>query len=209
MIKKFNEYLKESEVTLTQEQKDWLDECTKGSWRLNPSTGLVDLNGDFDCSNYDLTNFKGVKFGESSRNFSCSFSSLTSLEGAPKKVLGYFTCAFNNLSSLEGSPREIGDDFFCASNFITSLEGAPEKIGGNFACQVNKITSLEGMPFVEGSIDIDRNPIWNFISPYWSEIQQLSIKNRSLVLEMLSLIKSPSKEEVERIISALKRMDIF
>jgi hypothetical protein len=43
MIKKFREYLNESEGTLTQEQKNWLNINTDGTWRVNPSTEALDL----------------------------------------------------------------------------------------------------------------------------------------------------------------------
>ena len=53
-----------SAPALTQEQKDWLDECTfDGSWSVNPQTGLVDVNGTFSCEGQILRDFKGVRFG--------------------------------------------------------------------------------------------------------------------------------------------------
>ena len=70
MIKNFKEYLKESAgVELSQEQRDWLDECTEGTWKFNPQSGLVDVTGDFSCSMQGLDSFKGVRFGHVSGNF--------------------------------------------------------------------------------------------------------------------------------------------
>ena len=53
---------------LTKRQMNWLDKCTEGTWKLNPQTGLVDVDGDFDCSGQGLTDFKGIKFGEVEKN---------------------------------------------------------------------------------------------------------------------------------------------
>jgi hypothetical protein len=52
-MKYISEYgqLFESTQELTQEQKDWLDKCASGTWQLNPQTGLVDVDWNFDCSN--------------------------------------------------------------------------------------------------------------------------------------------------------------
>jgi hypothetical protein len=35
-----------NEPALTQEQIDWLDKCVDGSWKYNPQTGLVDVEGN-------------------------------------------------------------------------------------------------------------------------------------------------------------------
>ena len=74
----------ESAMELTQEQVQWLDNCTKGTWTLNPQTGLVDVKGKFNCHEQGLTDFKGVKFGEVGSSFYCSSNALTSLMGAPR-----------------------------------------------------------------------------------------------------------------------------
>ena len=71
---------------LTKEQISWLDECTTGIWKLNSSTGLVDVDGDFKCSSQGLKELKGVKFGKVSGGFNCSGNHLTTLEGAQESV---------------------------------------------------------------------------------------------------------------------------
>jgi hypothetical protein len=152
-LKGYNQ-LFESQQELTQEQRDWLDGCTKGKWQghlqgkwqVNPQTGLVDVEGDFDCSDQGLIDFKGVRFGEVSRDFNCFRNSLTSLEGAPQSVGGDFDCSRNKLTSLKGAPQSVGVDFDCSHNRLTSLEGAPQKARGYFACGHNMLTSLKGAP---------------------------------------------------------------
>jgi hypothetical protein len=130
---------------LTEDQINWLDECATG-WRLNPSTGLVDVDGDFKCYRQGLKDFKGVAFGHIKGNFNCDNNQLTSLEGAPKTVNGYFSCSSNQLTSLEGAPQTVDGSFYCANNQLTSLEGAPQTVGGDFYCGNNQLTSLNGAP---------------------------------------------------------------
>jgi hypothetical protein len=156
-------------TSLTEEQIGWLDRCTAGSWNLNPSTGLIDVDGDFSCVQQDLTDFKGVRFSYVKGGFYCNnnlltslvgapqtvggtfychnnFNQLTSLIGAPQTVGGTFYCTHNQLTNLKGSPETVGGDFYCHSNELTSLEGAPQKVGGDFNCHSNELTDLKGAP---------------------------------------------------------------
>jgi hypothetical protein len=136
---------------LTEDQIKWLNSCTIGIWKLNPSTGLVDVNGDFYCGQQDLTDFKGVAFGHVRGYFLCNYNQITSLEGAPQKVNGNFGCSSNLLTSLKGAPQTVNGDFDCDNNQMTSLKGAPLKVGGSFYCNNNQLTSLEGAPQKVGS----------------------------------------------------------
>ena len=162
----------ESAQTLTQDQKDFLDKYTKGGpWSLNPSTGLVDVDGDFYCSREGLNDLLGIRFGKAHWNFYCNGNNLTSLEGAPQTVGGDFYCSDNSLQTLEGAPQTVGGDFscnknklttiegapqivngafYCSGNMLTSLTGAPQTVGGEFGCTDNKLTSLEGAPQTVG-----------------------------------------------------------
>ncbi len=158
-IKNYKE-LFESQTELTPEQIEWLDKCTKGHWFLNPDTGLVDVDGNFDCSGQNLTDFKGVRFGVVTGAFNCSNNRLTSLEGAPQQVGYSFDCSYNQITSLEGAPQEVTGTFNCTRNSLTSLEGAPQKVGRHFDCSNNRLTSLEGAPQeVGGSFDCSYNQI--------------------------------------------------
>jgi hypothetical protein len=145
-------------TTLTQEQINWLDKCAKGC-TLNLQTGLVDVDGGFYCSNQGLKDFKGVKFGKVTGYFDCDNNSLTTLEGAPKRVGEYFSCSNNQLTSLVGAPKRVGWYFNCTNNQLTSLVGAPQKAGA-FYCKNNRLTSLEGAPLkVGGEFWCDANPV--------------------------------------------------
>ena len=200
----------EGEGTLTQEQKNWLDKWTsKGSWRVNPSTGLVDVDGDFYCSVSGLQNLMGVRFGRVSGNFNCSSNKLTSMEGAPQEVGKYFGCVFNQLTSLEGAPQKVGRSFYCDGNQLTSLEGAPQEVGGDFSCYRNQITSLKGIPFVNVDINLNPNPIWNLISPHWDQIESMEMPSRNLVMQMIGRLENPTAEDMERIMRSRERMDMI
>ena len=130
----------ESSVELTPEQIEWLDKCTRRTWQLNPRTGLVDVDGYFDCSWQGLSDFKGVRFGKIGGKFYCDNNQLTTLEGAPREVGGVFYCTNNPLTTLEGAPQKVGGDFICSDNQLTTLEGAPQKVGGSFYCKDNPVS---------------------------------------------------------------------
>ena len=135
---------------LTKRQINWLDKCTGGGWSLNPSTGLVDVDGDFYCISQRLKDFKGVRFGHVKGIFNCNSNQLTSLDGAPKTVNGDFACSTNQLASLVGAPKTVNGDFYCRNTQLTSLEGAPKIVGRGFYCDYNQLTSLEGAPKTVG-----------------------------------------------------------
>ena len=150
----------ENLTVLTPGQVEWLDLCARGLWALNPSTGLVDVTGNFFCHGQSLVNFKGVRFGEVEGSFSCEDNNLTSLEGAPHTVEGSFYCSDNSLTSLEGAPHTVEGDFSCRHNNLTSLEGAPHTVRRSFYCHRNALTSLEGAPHtVGGNFYCEDNPV--------------------------------------------------
>jgi hypothetical protein len=134
----------------TKKQEEFLNRYTRGTWSVNPSTGLVDVQGDFDCFDLRLKSFRGISFGHVSGYFGCSGNQLTSLEGAPQTVGGGFHCSNNRLTSLKGAPLTVNGDFLCYNNQLTSLAGAPQTVGGFFKCYDNQLTSLKGAPQTVG-----------------------------------------------------------
>jgi len=108
------------------------------------SDGSVDVDGDVDLSNKNLTKLP-IKFRNVRGYFYCSTNQLTSLEGCPQSVGGAFSCHSNKLTSLEGCPKSVGGNFYCKDNQLTSLEGGPQSVGGDFDCGDNKLTSLKGL----------------------------------------------------------------
>jgi len=159
---------------------NFLDQCTEGSWRLNPDTNKIDITGNFNCSGRGLGGLKGIPFGEV-ENFDCSKNEMTSLEGCPEKCSG-FKCDGNKLKNLVGGPQEVKFSYDCSGNQLTSLEGSPKKVT-YFRCNYNPLlrnfvgcpeeiekiyaydcglTSLEGLPNSLKELDCDRNRISNF-----------------------------------------------
>jgi hypothetical protein len=133
-------------VVLTDGQKEFLNSYTEGAWELNPNTGLVDINGTFDCNGQDLPSLMGIRFGKVTGSFYCDSNQLTSLDGCPTETGKDFWCSFNDLSSLEGSPRKVGMMFYCSDNNLVSLEGGPVEVFGGYFCSSNNLTSLKGAP---------------------------------------------------------------
>jgi hypothetical protein len=146
----------ESAQELTPEQVQFLDKYTDGTWSVNPSTGLVDVKGNFKCYGINLKDFNGVRFGEVTGSFVSFNNLLQSLEGAPETVGGDFNCSRNSLLTLEGAPKTVGRDFDCAHNSLQTLEGAPQTVGRDFDCSDNSLQTLEGAPeTVGGDFSLD------------------------------------------------------
>jgi len=148
--------------------------CTQnedGTWSCEGSVDLRKLNlkellvkfkrveKDFKCSHNNLTSLEGAPEYVGGY-FDCSHNELTSLEGAPKEVGEHFNCSHNKLTTLEGAPEHVGGFFDCAYNQLETLEGAPEEISGYFYCVINKLTTLEGAPeYVGGNFDCTNNQL--------------------------------------------------
>jgi len=145
-ILSFRVYESKTTSGLTKKQEDFLNRYTEGTWIVNPTTGLVDIQGIFDFVNRGAKSFFGVKFGNVTRNFYCYGNKLQSLAGAPREVGGGFYCSENQLQSLEGAPKKVDGDFHCGNNKLQSLVGAPLEVGGRFICSKNQLQSLVGSP---------------------------------------------------------------
>jgi hypothetical protein len=70
-----------------------------------------------------------------------------------------FDCGSNQLTSLEGAPKEVGGYFDCDHNQLTSLEGAPKEVGRDFDCSHNQLTTLKGIGIVKGRVYCSDNPV--------------------------------------------------
>ena len=171
----------EATQTLTDEQKEFLNGHTIGTWSLNPSTGKVDIDGDFKCYSEYLEDFKGISFGSVSGNFYCRDSHLKTLGGAPETVGGDFSCYGNSLRTLEGAPETVGGSFDCYENNIRTLEGAPRTVGGNFYCNYNSLQTLVGAPrTVGGSFDCSHNSLQTLVGAPETVGRDFHCNNNSL-----------------------------
>jgi hypothetical protein len=131
---------------LTIFRKAFLYRYTRGTWSVNRQTGLVDVEGTFDCSGKGLKSLSGISFGHVIGNFYCYNNQLTSLSGAPQTVDGHFYCGGNQLTTLVGAPQTVDGDFSCSRNHLTTLAGSPQTVDGDFYCSSNQLTTLVGAP---------------------------------------------------------------
>jgi len=134
---------------LTPSIVNWLDKSSKKTWRINETTGKIDVLGNFEAQGTNL-GFRGVKFGEILHDFVAMDIGLTSLEGSPEKVGASFRLYGNDkLTSLKGGPLDVGREFLCTGSNLYSLEGSPLRVGGRFFIG-SKLTSLFGAPLKIG-----------------------------------------------------------
>ena len=133
--------------------EEWIKDNYIIAGNLTISDDLV-----VDCSKYVVVKNKSItsltnglfRWGYVGGNFVCNYcTKLKTLEGAPKKTMGYFDCGHcSNLKTLKGAPEYIGGDFDCNKCVnLTTLEGAPKETDGYFSCsQCDKLETLKGAP---------------------------------------------------------------
>ena len=105
---------------LTPEQNKFMTSCTNASFKLNKK-GLVNVNGNFDCSKMGLSDFSGIKFGIIKGDFDVSGNKFSSFDNFPTKVGGRLDCSNNKFTSLDGCPI-FGSATF-GGNPLVSLRG--------------------------------------------------------------------------------------
>jgi hypothetical protein len=103
--------------------------------------GSIDVAGDVDLSLENLTEFP-LRFNRVDGDFRCSNNDLTSLKGCPRWIGGNFDCDDNKLPSLEFSPEYVGGYFNCETNQLTD-NYCDTEIGGHFYTTLNQ----DGMIF--------------------------------------------------------------
>ena len=156
LYNKWKEGYTRKENSFKLKVKDFLsNRKDAGNFEISEDGKHLNVFGDIYINDKDIHDGKlPIQFGKVDVFFNCSYcTSLTSLEGAPKKVGDGFNCSdCSLLTSLKGAPESV-DGFFdcsCCDN-LTSLEGAPENVGGTFYCNNCKnLTSLKGAPRVVG-----------------------------------------------------------
>lgn len=124
---------------------------------------IVDLNNDLTPRKVklkEITNGLFV-FGEIRGCVDFEGTQISSLEGAPRKVFGFFDCSYcQHLTSLEGSPDYVRDSFYCAGNSkLKSLKGGPKQVDGSFYCtdcgkQFKEKDVMNAKIIVQGGINI-------------------------------------------------------
>ena len=130
--------------------KDNMEKCGKWPLKALPDLTSVIVEGEFRCSDNELTSLKGCPKTVTG-NFYCYSNKLTSLEHMPEKINGRFSCSFNPLKDLIGGPLEVGETYNCQScPTLRTLKGAPKIVPGDFICHEGVLESLEGGPVSVG-----------------------------------------------------------
>ena len=141
-----------------ENDKKIIEEWIKNNYRFSSKLTIsddfvVDCNGNVGVyvksRNIESLTNGLFRWGNVEGNFTCGYTQITSLKGAPKKVGKNFDCSgCNNLKTLEGAPKEVGMHFWCnACDGLETLEGAPEMVGDGFECSgCNNLKTLEGSP---------------------------------------------------------------
>jgi hypothetical protein len=99
---------------------------------------IVDLSNDLmprKIKLKELTNGLFV-FGTIQGCVDLEGTQISSLEGSPRKVFGFFDCSHcKNLTSLKGSPELVTQNFYCNNNpKLKSLKDGPKTVEGSFYC---------------------------------------------------------------------------
>ena len=100
---------------------------------------VVDCNGGVTVDNGSITSLTNglFRWGKIESYFDCNGCNITSLEGSPKEVGGYFDCSYcKNITTLEGAPKETDGYFSCSRcDKLETLKGAPKWVGSCLYCK--------------------------------------------------------------------------
>ena len=125
-----------------------------------------------------------------------------------------FNCAVNQLTSLEGSPRSVGGYFYCYRNQLESLSGISKYISKGIDIEINQLRDVQGIKDGwRGEVWIDENPVYQIFKlfPYkrWDELieflneYEVIRDGKVVVLQALELVfhemdlEVPEIEEIE------------
>jgi len=126
------------------EVKGWLDRMGVKDYTINAATGFVDVDGDVDLKNKNITTIP-VKFINVAGYFDCTGNNLVDLNGCPNAVGKWFSCSSNKLKSFEGGPYKVGSSYYCYNNELKNFKGIAQIMGGDISCHGNPFESLEGL----------------------------------------------------------------
>lgn len=117
-----------------------VDLSSKGITQLPVQFNKV--SGNFIIANNNLYSLMGVP-KEVGVMFDCAYNNLTDLSDGPEIAEDYY-CNNNHLTSLKGAPKKV-IRFDCSKNELTNLEGGPEE-AEILNIHDNKIETLEFFP---------------------------------------------------------------
>ena len=167
MIKKFQEYFKES-ISFPTSEDQVVQLCRQydiQNYSINPDLS-IDVEGSVHLGYLKLSSLP-LRFSRIGGDFACHNNQLTTLEGGPRGVGGHFDCSYNFLTTLEGGPIEVGRNFHCNYNNLTTLKGGPREVGGIFNCRNNPLTTLESGPREVGrDFYCSNNPVFEIVDKF-------------------------------------------
>lgn len=109
----------------------------------------TEVGGDFDCS-YSTIKTLSKAPGKVGGYFDCGYTEITSLKGCPEEVGGNFSCrACDHITSMQGAPKKVMGKFFDCSDCtsLISLEGMPIDFEGEVdVTGCTNLKSLKGLP---------------------------------------------------------------
>lgn len=96
--------------------REWTWTIPETTWVWNED-GSVDVDGTARIKlEHGMTKLP-FKFRKVTGDFDfCGNSNVTSLEGSPDIVEGYFSCSRCGLNTLEYAPKKVGLSFYCYGN---------------------------------------------------------------------------------------------
>jgi hypothetical protein len=134
-IKSFKQFLNEFEIEGEHHGKP-----------LWNGKDYLDSDGDINLYNKNLTELPCIFPEIMNTNVYFHNNNLTSLEGCPQHINGYFDAKFNLLTSLKDGPKYVRGGYIVSHNEITSMEGLPSIINGDLYIQYNELESLDYLP---------------------------------------------------------------
>ena len=124
---------------------------------------IVDLRNDLIPRKIKLKEITNglFEFGTIYGSVDFEGTQISSLEGSPREVQGFFDCSYcPDLKSLEGAPDYVRDSFYCTGNSkLKSLKGGPKMVDGGFYCtdcgkQFKEKDIMNAKIIVQGEINI-------------------------------------------------------
>lgn len=144
-----------------------------------------------------------VQFSMVKGNFQCRANVLTTLEGCPDWVGGWFYADNNKLRNLVGGPNHVGGTYDCSKNSLQSLEGLPDFIGGDLYLPFRKNMPILSIFFVKGikrivvdSTSYDNRPMCHVISEILSK--NISLGTKGAIIAAAGLIRAGFPEMAKR-----------
>jgi hypothetical protein len=176
-LKEFKIFESTLETNLPEGLLKILNKSVNGTWKINPQTGKIDVDGDLKMVEVrpfqkpqsggpiskDLKElFGGFEIGKVTGKYECGRVSTYSLEGGPEYVGGDFSVWQNrSIKEMKGCPSFVGGNFeYSSEECILNLKGSPDVVKGDYTYRYGGhrqcfLSSLKGLtPEIGGTLTI-------------------------------------------------------